>query len=53
MPRDWYSDLDTADDIARAREILMVWSDQGDMDALARMAEGITERAIELGLETR
>jgi hypothetical protein len=51
--RDWYTNLDTAEDIAKACEVLMRWIEQtGDEDAGCRMAEAITARAVELGLET-
>lgn len=49
---DWYPDLHTADDIAAAREVLMTWREHtGDEDAATRMAQQITKRAVDLGLE--
>jgi hypothetical protein len=49
---DWYQDLATAEDIREARRVLMLWTEQtGDVDASCRMAEAITARAVELGLE--
>jgi hypothetical protein len=49
--RDWYADLRTAEDVANARQVLMIWAEQGDPEDVARMAEGIIERAVELGIE--
>jgi hypothetical protein len=59
-----YSYLHTAEDIAVFRQRIMAWSEsvaelarQGDPSALdyrqaaARMAAGVTARAVELGLE--
>jgi hypothetical protein len=49
---DW-SDVTTAEDVAVAREMLMVWSEHtGDLDATAGMSDALTARAVELGLET-
>jgi hypothetical protein len=44
-----WSHLQGADDIAKMRQILMLWN-QGD-EKTKRMAYGITARAAQLGLE--
>lgn len=52
MTGDWYSNMRTAGDIAMARQVLMKWAEQtGHADEACRMAERITARAVELGLE--
>jgi len=51
--QDWCDYLHTAEGVKSARIILMTWiRNPGNADLAARMAEDITKRAIELGLET-
>jgi hypothetical protein len=58
----YYDHLHTAEDIARFRLMIMYWDEQADGSrgtdvkelghlVAAKMADGVTARAIELGLE--
>lgn len=52
LPGDWYDDMHTAEDVAAARLVLMRWIEHTSNDADGmRMAERITARAVELGIE--
>jgi hypothetical protein len=52
LPGDWYGDIHTAEDVAAAWLVLMRWIERtGNTDDGARMAERITARAVELGME--
>jgi hypothetical protein len=52
LPGDWYDGMHTAEDVAAARLVLMRWIERtGNADEGGQMAERITVRAVELGLE--